>query len=88
MEHPLNLRHVASLALRDLIELAHLPDFERVQDQIRQVRGCTRPVNLVGTTATLDATAGTILRSYSTTDEPTGRLLTACGNRRSSRCPS
>ncbi|MFE7113966.1 replication initiator [Streptomyces sp. NPDC057654] len=88
MERPLDLRHVASLALRDLIEQAHLPDFERVQDQIRQVRGCTRPVNLVGTTATLDATAGTILHSYSTADEPTGRLLTACGNRRSSRCPS
>ncbi|ADI08957.1 hypothetical protein SBI_05837 [Streptomyces bingchenggensis BCW-1] len=88
MNRPLDLRHVASLALRDLIELAHLPDFDRVHDQISRVRGCTRPVQLVGTTQTLDATTNTVLRSYSTADEPTGRLLTACGNRRSSRCPA
>ncbi|MEK8144120.1 replication initiator [Streptomyces sp. M10(2022)] len=45
------------------------------------------PVNLVGWTATTDQATKTVLRSYSTTNEPTGRLLTACGNRRSSRCP-
>ncbi|WP_405804297.1 replication initiator [Streptomyces sp. NBC_01187] len=88
MQHPPPLRHVASPAIRDLINLAQRPDFDRVQDQIRQVRGCTHPVNLVGQTATLDATTHTVLRSYSTADEPTGRLLTACGNRRASRCPS
>ncbi|MEU1941385.1 replication initiator [Streptomyces sp. NPDC020125] len=88
MKAPLDLRHVASLALRDLIHLAHLPDFDRVQGQISQIRGCTRPVQLVGSTETRDAATDTLLRSYSTTDEPTGRLLTACGNRRSSRCPS
>ncbi|KAK1180891.1 replication initiation protein [Streptomyces sp. NBS 14/10] len=88
MKRPLDLRHVASLALRDLIELAHLPDFARVHDQISRVRGCTRPVQLVGTTQTLDTTTNAVLRSYSTADEPTGRLLTACGNRRSSRCPA
>ncbi|MEU3190819.1 replication initiator [Streptomyces sp. NPDC006992] len=83
-----SLRHLASLALRDLIDLAQRPDFDRVEEQIRRVRGCTHPVNLVGQTATLDADTHTILRSYSTADEPTGRLLTACGNRRASRCPS
>ncbi|MES4902422.1 MULTISPECIES: YuiA family protein [unclassified Streptomyces] len=88
MKRPLDLRHVASLALRDLIELAHLPDFDRVHDQINRVRGCTRPVQLVGTTQTLDTTTNTVLRSYSTAEEPTGRLLTACGNRRASRCPA
>ncbi|MET8177437.1 replication initiator [Streptomyces sp. NPDC005336] len=88
MERPLDLRHMASPALRDLITLAHLPDFDRLQDQISQVRGCTRPVQLVGTTRTLDAATSEVLRSYSTADEPTGRLLTACGNRRSSRCPA
>ncbi len=83
-----SLRHLASLALRDLIDLAQRPDFDRVEEQIRRVRGCTHPVNLVGQTTTLDADTHTILRSYSTADEPTGRLLTACGNRRASRCPS
>jgi len=85
---PLDLRHVASLALRDLIHLAHLPNFDRVQDRISQIRGCTRPVQLVGSTQTRDAATDAVLHSYSTADEPTGRLLTACGNRRSSRCPS
>ncbi|GLW17275.1 replication initiation protein [Streptomyces sp. NBRC 13847] len=88
MPRMLDLSHVKSLAVRDLIELANLDDFDRVNEQVRQVAGCTRPVNLVGQTTTLDATTRTVLRSYSTTDEPTGRLLTTCGNRRASRCPS
>ncbi|WPB92204.1 replication initiator [Streptomyces malaysiensis] len=88
MKAPLDLRHVASLALRDLIHLAHLPDFDRVQDQISRIRGCTRPVQLVGSTETRDMATDTVVRSYSTAEEPTGRLLTTCGNRRSSRCPS
>ncbi|MCF3146660.1 replication initiator [Streptomyces platensis] len=88
MTRQLDLRHVVSPAVRDLVELANLQDFDRVQEQVRNLRGCTRPVNLVGHTATLDATTNTVLRSYSTANEPTGRLLTACGNRRSSRCPA
>ncbi|UZJ30629.1 replication initiator [Streptomyces endophytica] len=88
MPRELDLRHVKSLAVRDLLELANLGDFDRVNEQVRQVAGCTRPVNLVGRTATLDAATRTVLRSYSTTDEPTGRLLTTCGNRRASRCPA
>ncbi|MEU3601031.1 replication initiator [Streptomyces sp. NPDC006798] len=83
-----DLRHVISPAVRDLIELAHLDDFDRVTEQIRDMRGCTRPVNLTGWTETRDATTNTVVRSYSTAAEPTGRLLTPCGNRRSSRCPS
>ncbi|MFF8728128.1 replication initiator [Streptomyces sp. NPDC015171] len=88
MTRLLDLRHVISPALRDLVELANTQDFDRVVEQVRNVRGCSRPVNLVGHTATLDATTKTVLRSYTTADEPTGRLLTACGNRRASRCPS
>ncbi|MFI9720882.1 replication initiator [Streptomyces sp. NPDC052396] len=88
MTRPLNLRHVISPALRDLVELANLHDFDRVVEQIRNVRGCSRPVNLTGHTATLDAATNTVLRAYTTADEPTGRLLTTCGNRRSSRCPA
>ncbi|MFH8567577.1 replication initiator [Streptomyces sp. NPDC017993] len=88
MPRMLDLRHVKSLAVRDLIELANLDDFDRVTEQVDRVAGCTRPVNLVGHTTTLDAATRTVLRSYSTADEPTGRLLTTCGNRRASRCPS
>lgn len=88
MPRDLDLRHVISPAVRDLIELANLGDFDRTREQITRLRGCTRPINLVGHTTTRDHTTGETIRSYSTSDEPTGRLLTTCGNRRASRCPT
>ncbi|MDJ0342512.1 replication initiator [Streptomyces sp. PH10-H1] len=88
MTAPLDLRHVVSPAVRDLIALVNLPDFDRACEMVERVGGCTEPVRLVGHTATVDTTSGEVLRSYTTRDEPTGRLLTPCGNRRSSRCPS
>ncbi|MFJ4964312.1 replication initiator [Streptomyces sp. NPDC088729] len=84
----LDLRHVASPAVRDLLHLVNHPDFDRAQQQIERLGGCTEPVRLTGRTTTVDATTGEVLRSYSTDTEPTGSLLTACGNRRSSRCPA
>ncbi|MFB0627549.1 replication initiator [Streptomyces sp. AB3(2024)] len=84
----LDLRHVASPAVRDLLQLVNLPDFDRTQQQIEHLGGCTEPVRLTGHTTTVDTTTGEVLRSYTTADEPTGSLLTTCGNRRSSRCPA
>ncbi|GHG24825.1 zinc finger-like domain-containing protein [Streptomyces zaomyceticus] len=88
MPRDLDLRHVISPAVRDLIELANLDNFDRTRDQITRLHGCTRPINLVGHTTTRNAATGETIRSYSTSDEPTGRLLTTCGNRRASRCPA
>ncbi|MFE7752628.1 replication initiator [Streptomyces sp. NPDC057428] len=84
----LDLRHVASPAVRDLLHLVNEPDFDRAHQQIERLGGCTEPVRLTGHTSTVGATTGEVLRSYTTSDEPTGSLLTACGNRRSSRCPA
>ncbi|MFJ9079446.1 replication initiator [Streptomyces sp. NPDC102278] len=84
----LDLRHVASPAVRDLLHLVNLPDFDRAHQQIERLGGCTEPVRLNGQSATVDTTTGEVLRSYATSDEPTGSLLTACGNRRASRCPA
>ncbi|WP_347404519.1 replication initiator [Streptomyces sp. MST-110588] len=84
----LDLRHVASPALRDLIHLVNLPDFDRAHQQIDRLGGCTEPVRLLGQTTTIDTATGEVLRSYSTADEPTGSLLTRCGNRRTSRRPA
>ncbi|MFJ8795547.1 replication initiator [Streptomyces sp. NPDC102462] len=84
----LDLRHVASPAVRDLLHLVNHPDFDRAQQQIEHLGGCTEPVRLTGRTTTLDTTTGEVLRSYNTSDEPTGSLLTTCGNRRASRCPA
>jgi hypothetical protein len=50
--------------------------------------GCAEPVRLQGERITLDASTGEIIDLYRTADEPTGFLLTACGNRRASRCPA
>ncbi|RKN36873.1 replication initiator [Streptomyces hoynatensis] len=75
-------------AVRDLIELASLDDFDRVRSQVESVGGCACPVQLVGRSTTLDSATGEVLHTFNTADEPTGRLLVPCGNRRSSRCPS
>ncbi|MEU4297173.1 replication initiator [Kitasatospora aureofaciens] len=84
----LDLRHIVSPAVRDLVELVNLDNFDRLREQIERLGGCTEPVRLIGDTATVDTATGEVLRSYSTADEPTGNLMTACGNRRASRCPS
>ncbi|MFI2784028.1 replication initiator [Streptomyces sp. ALB3] len=88
MPRDLDLRHVISPAVRDLIELANTYGFDRVQQQVRDLRGCTSPINLHGWTITTAAATKEVVRSYSSEDEPSGRLLTTCGNRRSSRCPA
>ena len=84
----LDLRHVASPAVRDLLHLANHPDFDRAQQQIEPSAAAPNPSASTGHTATVDATTGDVLRSYTTANEPTGSLLTACGNRRASRCPA
>ncbi|MEU3443975.1 replication initiator [Streptomyces griseoincarnatus] len=88
MHRPLDLRHVVSPGLRDLIELANTHNFDRVTEQVRNLRGCTSPINLHGWTVTTDSTTKEVVRSYRSEDEPSGRLLTTCGNRRASRCPA
>ncbi|MER8219558.1 replication initiator [Streptomyces sp. NPDC094143] len=88
MHRPLDLRHVVSPGLRDLIELANTHNFDRVTEQVRNLRGCTNPINLHGWTVTTDSTTKEVVRSYRSEDEPSGRLLTTCGNRRASRCPA
>ncbi|MDQ1018009.1 replication initiator [Streptomyces afghaniensis] len=88
MHRPLDLRHVVSPGLRDLIELANTHNFDRVTEQVRNLRGCTSPVNLHGWTVTTDSTTKEVVRSYRSEEEPSGRLLTTCGNRRASRCPA
>ncbi|GAA2948077.1 MULTISPECIES: zinc finger-like domain-containing protein [Streptomyces] len=84
----LDLRLVASPAVRDLLRLVNHPDFDRAQRQIERLGGCTDPVRLTGQTATVDTTTGEVLRSYTSSAEPTGSLFTSCGNRRASRCPA
>lgn len=70
------------------LQRAAMPDFARWQRMIYATGGCAQPVRLHGERITLDRLTGEVLDVYRTADEPTGYLLTACGNRRASRCPA
>jgi hypothetical protein len=67
---------------------AAMPDFPRWKQMITATGGCAQPIRLVGQRLTIDTQTGELIESYKTADEPTGYLLAACGNRRSSRCPA
>jgi hypothetical protein len=82
-EHPALSPEIIAAAQR-----ADLPDFARWQQMVRSTGGCAHPIRLQGERLTLDAATGEVLEVYRTADEPTGYLLTACGNRRASRCPA
>ncbi|MFD5702149.1 replication initiator [Streptomyces lasiicapitis] len=85
---PLDLRHVASPAVRELLTYLNNDTFDAVRSGVEQARGCTHPIQLAGWTQTVHAHTGRVLRSFNTADIPTGRVLVACNNRRASRCPS
>ncbi|MGD6744882.1 replication initiator protein RepSA [Streptomyces sp. BH106] len=74
--------------LADVLRVAGSPGFDRIQDQIRRTGGCSDPIHIQGSTVTRDRATGQALYSYSTDNEPGGRLRIACGNRRASRCPA
>ncbi len=75
-------------SVRDLLHLAARDDFDRTRATVARLGGCTRPIALTGHTTTVDVTTGEIVHAYASTEEPTGRLLLPCGNRRASRCPA
>ncbi|MGW2862538.1 replication initiator [Streptomyces sp. NPDC001205] len=85
---PLDLHHVASPALRELLIYLNNDTFDTVRHGVEQARGCTHPIQLAGWTQTIHTKTGRVLRSFNTADTPTGRVLVACNNRRASRCPS
>ncbi|MFC7306061.1 replication initiator [Streptomyces monticola] len=85
---PLDLSHVKSPALRELLTHLNEGTFEPLRHGVAQARGCTQPIQLAGWSETVHATTGRVLRSFNTADTPTGRILVACNNRRASRCPS
>ncbi|WP_328694515.1 replication initiator [Streptomyces phaeochromogenes] len=71
---------------RDAIRIAQDPKFARWLEQLMATGGCAHPVHLSGSTTTLDAATGEILRHYDTRDEPGERLSVRCRNRRATVC--
>ncbi|MEV6056897.1 replication initiator [Streptomyces sp. NPDC052107] len=71
-----------------LLERAAQPDFFAWRRAVIRLGGCTNPIHLVGSAVLVDTGTGEALAALGGS-EPTGmRLLTACGNRRSSVCPA
>ncbi|MGW0755373.1 replication initiator [Streptomyces sp. NPDC002814] len=63
------------------------PEFAAWRRNIVRLGGCTNPIHLVGGATVVDTTTGEALFSYGS-DVYGGRLLTACGNRRATVCPT
>ncbi|WP_051425720.1 replication initiator [Jiangella gansuensis] len=53
-----------------------------------QARGCVNPIRLTGSSTTVHAATGEVVRTYSSDDEPDGHTYVRCGNRRAAVCPS
>ncbi|MER5992766.1 replication initiator [Streptomyces viridosporus] len=70
-----------------LVARAAEPEFAAWRRNIVRLGGCTNPIHLVGAATVYDTTTGAALLSYGS-DAYGGRLLTACGNRRATVCPT
>jgi hypothetical protein len=64
------------------------PDYPAWLAHVRPAAGCTRPVRLAGTIATVEADTGRLLSSVDTASMPDGVIYKPCGNRRAAVCPS
>lgn len=71
-----------------LVDAAADPGFGRWQAMVAAAGGCREPIHLLGHSRTIVAGTGEVLSSYNSEEEPGGRLMVACGNRRRTRCPS
>jgi Replication initiator protein, pSAM2 len=78
----------AGLVARDLVARAAHPKYGRWAEQLAATGYCARPIRLAGRIHQVDLASGELREVYSTDREPDGVLLTACGNRRASRCMS
>jgi hypothetical protein len=58
------------------------------EDAEKRVRGCARPVRLVGSTTRYNAATGEVVEVYSSSQELDGITYVRCGDRRASRCES
>jgi hypothetical protein len=64
------------------------PDYLDWLSHVWPAAGCANPVRLRGTSMTVDASTGEVLRQVDTDDVPDGVIYKPCGNRRACECPS
>ena len=75
-------------AVGQALKRAGQPGYFAWLEHVRPAAGCTRPIRLHGEVLTVDAATGQLLSAVRTADLPDGIIYKACGNRRSSVCPS
>lgn len=61
--------------------------FARWHTQAASTGFCAQPIRLAGSGRRVNAATGEVTGVYTTTDEPDGVLLVACGTRRAAVCP-
>lgn len=64
------------------------PEFDEWMRGAARTGFCSNPVRLSGSSATVDAGTGEVLREFATATQPDGLTYTRCGNRRARRCES
>jgi hypothetical protein len=75
--------------LAELLARAADPqDYNDWLAQVRQARYCAHPIRLAGETRIADSATGELAVVFSSANRPDGVLLKACGQRRSTVCPS
>lgn len=82
----LDLSGFSPQALDDLTARFATGTMGAFTDTLAKVGYCSRPVQLVGSSATADKATGEVLGTYSSRDAPLGVTYVACGNRRASVC--
>jgi hypothetical protein len=75
-------------ALGTAIQRGSRPGYDAWLRHVAPAAGCTNPVLLRGQITTLDSRTNKAIRATSTDRMPDGVIYKACGNRRSSVCPS
>ena len=87
MSEPVAVGEVLPAVLQEVIDRAG-NRYDRWAEQVAATGYCAHPVRLRGTVEQADRQTGESRTVYNTVREPDATLLTACGNRRASRCPS
>ncbi|HLX89964.1 MAG TPA: replication initiator, partial [Acidimicrobiales bacterium] len=78
-----------ALPLADILDrVADAEELARFESQGRACGWCREPVRLTGNVDEFDPDSGNHTRRFSTSSQPDGVLLKACGSRRATRCPS
>lgn len=85
---PLNIAEFSSATTEALIQRITDGSFDAWAETAARVSYCARPVRLVGSSTTVDATTGQVLDTFSSDQSPLGVVYRPCGNRRADVCPS